>query len=362
MRRSCLLPTVVAIAVLCGCPDRASHEAPVAPVGTGSTQTATGRDQRVFGALNRGDLDGLREVLEAGGDPNGAPADDISPLHVALTHGPDFVALLLEHGADPDPVAPFVGTPLGAATQWDKLDCVAPLLRGGADPNARDATMGHTPLHNLGDSTAADAFEYAQTLVDAGADLEARDDRGYTPLLWAVRMGRGRTVSALIDAGADIAARDDEGTPVLLMALRFHRREIAKSILQRIVGDVPSEGGIAERIQSAARRVAARPLGAIAGVNATNARGDAPLHVAVGDSELTELLLIAGANVNVTDGRGETPLHRAARRTRPEPARLLLEAGADPNAKNNRGLTPLDISRQQTGSAVDDLLIDHGAQ
>ena len=199
-------------------------------------------------------------------------------------------------------------------------------------------------------------------LVDAGADLEARDETGRTPLFRAVWLDDEPAALALLDAGADIAARDDEGTPVLVAAVRFGRKDVTRAILRQIVGDDPGEGNFGERIRASADRMAARPLGAVAGVNATDSIGRTPLHLALGEPELIELLLLAGAKPDATDENGRTPLHWAAANSLVDSARLLLEAGADPNAKDTKERTPLDVATGTRGSGVDDLLREYGAR
>ena len=48
-------------------------------------------------------------------------------------------------------------------------------------------------------------------LLEAGADIEARADRGTTPLHWAAALATDGTVAvALLEAGANPAARSDE--------------------------------------------------------------------------------------------------------------------------------------------------------
>ena len=51
-----------------------------------------------------------------------------------------------------------------------------------------------------------------QLLLDAGANLEARNEDGYTPLMWAARFNKNAAVvQALIDAGADATATKEDG-------------------------------------------------------------------------------------------------------------------------------------------------------
>ena len=79
-------------------------------------------------------------------------------------------------------------------------------LQAGADPNARDK-RGWTPLHLAAMSATG---EVVTALLEAGANLEARGD-GQTPLHWAAMFGTGEAVTALLEAGADPNARDNDG-------------------------------------------------------------------------------------------------------------------------------------------------------
>ena len=80
-------------------------------------------------------------------------------------------------------------------------------LEAGADPNARDEN-GDTPLHRAvlwGDAGAIAA------LLEAGVDPDARDKDGSTPLHWATLLGGADVIAALLEAGADPGARNDKG-------------------------------------------------------------------------------------------------------------------------------------------------------
>ena len=84
------------------------------------------------------------------------------------------------------------------------------LIYAGADVNARDAD-GVTPLMWAGfQNETPDIF---RLLLDAGADVRARDSRGRTPLMWAAWGKKGTTeiLGLLLDAGADVHALDQQG-------------------------------------------------------------------------------------------------------------------------------------------------------
>ncbi|KAB1207696.1 ADP-ribosylation factor GTPase-activating protein AGD3 [Morella rubra] len=70
------------------------------------------------------------------------------------------------------------------------------------------------------------------------------------------------------------------------------------------------------------------------------------LHLAceTADIGMIELLLQYGANINATDSRGQTPLHRCLLRGRTTSVKLLLIRGADPRAVDGEGKNPFELA------------------
>ena len=86
--------------------------------------------------------------------------------------------------------------------------------------DARDVD-GRPPLYAAVNNSNPDIIK---TLLDAGADVDARDKSGWTSLMYAVAYSRkSDIIKALIDAGADVNARDDVGGLSLLMISAFAR-------------------------------------------------------------------------------------------------------------------------------------------
>ena len=52
---------------------------------------------------------------------------------------------------------------------------------------------------------------HVQAEIDAGADVMARDEDGFTPLHWAAEMGTPANIQVLLDAGADGKAKNKNG-------------------------------------------------------------------------------------------------------------------------------------------------------
>lgn len=217
---------------------------------------------------------------------------------------------------------------------------VAKCLAAGADPNARNPTDGDTPLHwaNSADDVAA--------LVAAGANLNARDFLGHTPLHMAVYTPLfARSVDAvlaLLAAGADPTARNNNGETPL------HRADSADDVAPLLaagamlnardnIGETPLHEATGERSRNA--DVAAALLAAGADPNARNNYGHTPLHSLTSSAA-------AGFNVSLnsrTAGFDEIEEEFWARDV--EVVRVLLAAGADPNARDATGATPLDRMR-----------------
>ena len=117
-------------------------------------------------------------------------ADGFTPLHLASYFGREATArALLEHGADADAVSrnPMSLRPLHSAAASRSLGIVKLLVERGAEINARQQG-GFTPLHAAAFNGDLAMTEY---LVAHGADLALMSDDGKTTLDIAVEKGHG---------------------------------------------------------------------------------------------------------------------------------------------------------------------------
>lgn len=72
-----------------------------------------------------------------------------------------------------------------------------------------------------------------KALIDAGADVNAKDDNGRTALMRAALLGQDRCVDLLLDAGADINAQDEVGRSALMEACIAFKRDTINKLLDR---------------------------------------------------------------------------------------------------------------------------------
>ena len=263
------------------------------------------------------------------------------------------------------------------------------LVRAGADVNARNE-RGETPLHR---AVSADRPAIAARLLELGADADARSDSGVvadpvscehwdTPIFFAI--ANARQVADCIASGSDIHARAKRhrnvtaGSTPLHMAYAFTRDTAVVSVLLRAGADVHARDDenyqplhVAARHRSPAMVRTLLQAGAEVDARAEGYRYHTgwdwtPLHLAAthnADPEVVGALLAAGADPHVRGYYGETPLHEAAANENPAVAALLLEAGADVHARGLAGRTPLHEAADRNGNpAVLAVLLDAGAE
>ena len=122
------------------------------------------------------------------------------------------------------------------------LSIVELLLHLGADPNARDQ-LGHTPLYFVGNAShGANGADVVRVLAQSGANVNAQERLKHcTALHMAARRGNVPVAEALLDCGADGEARDKlEDTP-LHRAVKCGKTEMVAFLLSR-GADVHAEG------------------------------------------------------------------------------------------------------------------------
>eukprot|EP00884_Botryococcus_braunii_P011738 jgi/Botrbrau1/20565/Bobra.145_2s0112.1 len=188
-------------------------------------------------AASSGNAQLLSYLLESGGAPSVTSADDEgwTPLHSTVSAGHEAASLLLlEAGADANAANSSGYTPLHYAASKGRLPLLRLLLKAGADVNARDKNTASTPLHR---ACSAGQAQAVRLLVEEGhAKVDALDKRRQTPLMVAVDCGQRAPALILVAAGANVEAEDEMGeTPLSAAAKHTGLRETIVSLAKNEV-------------------------------------------------------------------------------------------------------------------------------
>lgn len=159
-------------------------------------------DDQMLGAASEADLELVKSLLDAGGNPNAADDEGWTALMWAAQLNETAIASsLIDAGAQLNVIEQsYEETALTIALYNESIEMVALLLEEGANPNLQDST-GWTPL-----MTAAKNgdIEGAELLLKAGADPLKVDETGYTAEDYALDAGFDELAELLQNLGDQI--------------------------------------------------------------------------------------------------------------------------------------------------------------
>jgi ankyrin repeat protein len=370
-------------------------------------------------AADQGNAAMIRRLVTAGADANGTDISGDTVLMAAVRAGKaDAVRALLDAGAQVNTAEPQVGhTALMWAVREDRPELVALLIGRGASLEVKTRT-GTTPTvrppgagggsHGVGivrggvppqgeqpptpGGMTALSFaaregrlEAARLLLDAGADVNALEANGISPLVMAITNRHTAVASLLLARGANPNAADWWGRTPLWAAVDMRNLDLDSRTLENGVERGPVleliEALIAKGADVNARvkefppqRRFMMPLGSLAWVDFT---GQTPFVRAAlsADVPLMKLLLAKGADPNIATFNGTTALMAAAgvnwvigQTYAESPAmyleavKLCLELGGDVNAVNAMGLAAVHGAANRGSDDIIELLARNGAR
>ncbi len=327
-------------------------------------------------AARDGHVDCVKKLISAGALDKQNLIGETALLWAVSRDHPLSARELIKAGVDCDTFNQDSHTPLMVAAINGHTDCMKDLIALG-DSEFKD-TGGNTALH----LACGHNVSSVKKLIELGANKEAQNDRGMTPLMCATYRGQVECVQYLIEQGVDKDAQNREGMTALHLAV-FHDDTGCLKILYTAEADPEIQGGIfwytplalaahndnANSLQMliqlgvrigalgwsymkyhplsvAARQNSAKCLNSLfkTGIdpNMRDHSGVAPLfHVASGYHVVSlKTLIKASANLGMTS-KGETALHIAAGNGNTGGVVALLTAGADAGVINVAGESPL---------------------
>jgi ankyrin repeat protein len=191
--------------------------------------------------------------------------------------------------------------------KYKNAELVKLLLNYGAKVNEKTGNFKLSPLHRVAivgyKANFTSCRDIGELLIVHGADVNAEDIHGNTPLHWAARFGHQDIVELMLDHNANANALNLSGSSALFDAAECHHQGIV------------------------------------------------------------EYLLSHGAEINLRDDSGWTPLLRALQRSGGDDiVRVLVTSGADVNVRDKRGYSPLHIAVAQKKQNIVELILANGGR
>lgn len=330
----------------------------------------------------------------------------LSPLHLAAANGnTNIIKMLLSGGANIDIIDYDGNTPLLIASFWHRREAVMLLVKMGADVESSHSFCRNRALHfAIGENDV----KLVDFLIKSGANINAMNKDGETPLALGAINGYRETVDLLAGYGAGfrepgrcnypfpIGEKQEihscvikgnfnrvkeliEKNPAIVNQTgKFHDTPLYWAALlgrEKIMDLLISHGADIEicswKSSPLLAAVYGRHINAVKILLSKGANPDrtvhysgAPLHLAakMGYKDMALLLINRGASVNIWDKNKNTPLHYAVKYNHKDVTALLIEHGAYINVKSNENKTPISYARENGNREIIELLIKAGAR
>jgi len=189
----------------------------------------------------------MKELIARGADVNARNNVGDTPLMIASEHANSVVVgYQIERGADVNAKGNHDCTAMHAIFCWhttyretpawhrtgqERAAIIRTLIGAGANVNAKDKA-GHTPLMAACRLMSAGGTEYSvaecdiidavKALINGVCDVNAKDNDGWTALMEASKQGNNQIVKVLLDNGADFNAKASDGTTAMIAAGFWH--------------------------------------------------------------------------------------------------------------------------------------------
>lgn len=291
--------------------------------------TDDGQGTPLFYALSFGHEEATRFLLEQGASVTYRSVRAVTPLHIAAAHGNlANITVLLARGAQADVATDQGVTPLHLTCS---LAVAQALIAGGADVNARNK-LGRTPIYTaiLPTEQGRQFPELVAYYLKQGAEVNVVDTQGVTPLLLAVQHKDDSIVEQLISSGARVDVLLPNGSTALHLA---RSGAIATHLLQLGIDPCLRDAQGCTALHRAAQRWHREVMISLLTTNAT------------------------ASLLNAQDNAGNTALHYVAKTLDNVPVlSILLEAGADVHVKTHDGKTALDLAVARNNTEMATLL------
>jgi len=306
----------------------------------------------LFALISARNLDGLEAAIEQGANVQVRQSEGLEATPLMWATGvedPRFVEVLIAAGAEVNARDKMGDPAINWAAYYGRVPAIARLLEAGADTHLtghgdaveivmrrghqgalalllkhRNTVLDRSVLEAAIEASAiAGDSEAINTLATFTDISKARDWAGRPVLQAAARANQPTSIETLVKAGAPVDAVDSIGFTALFEAARQGSDQAVVALLE--AGADPNH------------------------VAAANALSLTPLHLAAtaGNVEVMNLLIEAGANLNATGTMGATPLLWAEFEGHKATALALIAAGANTGIAGKFGDTARSVAQSQ---------------
>ena len=281
-------------------------------------------DEVLVEAAKKSDTTAVRAVLEK------LPQDSETVVFDAVYEAcrgnhDECLALLLPHV---ETTQVGFGILLSECVHANHVACTEVLLQHWKSVCKNEEFVPHVSEHRVGEADIPCPAMWSdpavcRVLIDAGADIETKDERGRSPLHRACNYGALKIVKMLVEAGAGVRVTDNNGRTCLTLAAYSFATFFGHTETVRYLVGLPEVD-----------------------VNHRDADNHTVLHYmsAEGDADVVQVLIDAGADIEMKNCDGRSPLHCACTSGVLDVVKKLVRAGAGVRDTDNNGDTCLTLA------------------